>query len=239
MSANPATPPAAVTLDSGPTGGGDIDDFELFYARRALRRLKNLIGRETLLELLAPAIEEGTAFLRTHTQDSHGEFQCGTTVLSARGITAAQFLGWMDTAFSDQDVLLAAHPEHYSIVNRPDATVHIVENIGPHVGSFLLGDWASEAMAWAADAPERLPEADFPFKKATNMFLPDGTIFGRLLTQFGDTDDGFAAHLTVYLPASCPGDVLEHHLRHFAVEFRNWIVNAASDLARANEGEHS
>jgi hypothetical protein len=238
MTANPATPPVTVTLDSGPAGGADIDDFELFYARRALRRLKKLIGRETLLELLGPAIEEGTAFLCTHAQDSHGEFRSGTTVLSARGITAPQFLGWMDKAFSNEDVLLAAHPEHYSITNRPDTTVHIVENIGPHVGSFFLGDWASEAMAWAADAPERLPEAEVPFKKATNMFLPDGTIFGRLLTQFGDTDDGFAAHLTVYLPASCPADVLEHHLRHFAVEFRNWIVNAASDLAHANGGEH-
>jgi hypothetical protein len=239
MTVDLATPSVTVTLDSGPTGGGDIDDFELFYARRALRRLKGLISRESLVELLGPAIEEGTGFLRAHALESHGEFRCGTTVLSARGIAAARFLGWMDKAFSDQGVLLAAHPEHYAITNQPDATVHIVENIGPHVCSFFLGDWASEAMAWAADASELLPEADFPFKKATNMFLPDGTIFGRLLTQFGDLDGGFAAHLTVYLPASCPKDVVEHHLRHFAVEFRNWIVNAASDLARADGGEHS
>ncbi|MGC5396030.1 hypothetical protein ACPXCP_09775 [Streptomyces sp. DT20] len=86
-------------------------------------------------------------------------------------------------------------------------------------------------MAWAADADERLPEAEFPYKKATNFYLADGTVVGRVLIQFGDTAEGFTSSLTVYLPTSCPESVLEHHLRHFAVEFRNWII--ASAAARA------
>lgn len=28
---------------------------------------------------------------------------------------------------------------------------------------------------------------------------------------------------------ACAKDVLDHHLRHYAVEFRNWIVAAAAD----------
>ena len=81
-------------------------------------------------------------------------------------------------------------------------------------------------LEWAADAPELLPEADFPFKKITNLLLDDDTVIGRVLSQFGDTDDGFTASLTVYLPVSCPDEVLEHHRRHFAVEFRNWFTAA-------------
>lgn len=41
----------------------------------------------------------------------------------------------------------------------------------------------------------------------------------------------FTAHLTVYVPVTFPPDVLEHHLRHYAVEFRNWI--AAAGAARS------
>ncbi|MFF1688005.1 MULTISPECIES: hypothetical protein [unclassified Streptomyces] len=63
------------------------------------------------------------------------------------------------------------------------------------------------------------------------LFLEDGTVVGRALIQFGDTADGFTANLTVYFPTSCPKDVLDHHLRHYAVEFRNWIVAAAEARA--------
>ncbi|MFG3178527.1 hypothetical protein ACGFZC_26195 [[Kitasatospora] papulosa] len=85
-------------------------------------------------------------------------------------------------------------------------------------------------MAWAADAEELLPEPEFPHKMSSNLFLADGTVVGRALTQFGDTAEGFTASLTVHVPAGCPQDVLEHHLRHYAVEFRNWILAAATSV---------
>ncbi|MFB7652421.1 MULTISPECIES: hypothetical protein [unclassified Streptomyces] len=216
-----------VRLASGPAGPGDIDDFELFYSRRVLSLLKARLGRQTLFDLLAADIEEGNAFLRQSAQDSGGSFTSGTTVLETQGLKAGQFLAWMGKAFADEDVLLAAQPEHYAMVNKDDGSVHVTENIGPYICSFYLGDWAAEAMAWAAEADELLPEGAFPHKKATNLFLADGTIVGRVLIQFGDTDEGFSSHLTVYLPSSSPAEVLEHHLRHFAVEFRNWIMAAA------------
>ncbi|MFJ8445410.1 hypothetical protein [[Kitasatospora] papulosa] len=56
---------------------------------------------------------------------------------------------------------------------------------------------------------------------SSNLFLADGTVVGRALPQFGDTTE---------VPALCRQDVLEPHLRHHAVEFRNWIVAAATSL---------
>ncbi|MFF7335051.1 hypothetical protein ACIQU5_33415 [Streptomyces sp. NPDC090306] len=221
-----ATP--VVTLSSGPTGAGSIDDFELFYARRALGRFRSLLGRQNLLDLLAADIEKGNASLAEYARASGGDFTGGTTELATRGMAAGEFLAWMDKAFADEEVLLAAQPEHYSMVNQADGTVHVVENIGPHVCSFFLGDWAAEAMAWADDADALLPKEAFPFKKATNLFLADGTVVGRVMIQFGDTEEGFTSNLTVYLPTACPREVLDHHLRHFAVEFRNWIVAAGA-----------
>ncbi|MEU1122072.1 hypothetical protein ABZ371_00415 [Streptomyces sp. NPDC005899] len=227
MTDSPTSAPADVTLVSGPTGAGNIDDFELFYARRALGRFRARLGRQGLLDLLAADIDEGNAFLRESAQASGGSFAGGTTVLSTKGLGAGEFVAWMDKAFADEEVLLSAQPEHYVMVGQANGSVHVVENVGPHICSFYLGDWAAEAMAWAEDADELLPQADFPYKKATNLFLSDGTVVGRVLIQFGETDEGFTSSLTVYLPTSCPRDVLEHHLRHFAVEFRNWIVAAA------------
>lgn len=53
---------------------------------------------------------------------------------------------------------------------------------------------------------------------SSNLLLADGTVVGRALIQFGDTADGFTANLTIYLPVTCPDEVLDHHLRHYAVE---------------------
>jgi hypothetical protein len=217
-----------VTLVSGPAGGGSIDDFELFYARRALDRFRARLGRQGLLDLLAADIEEGNAFLRESAHASDGSFTAGTTVLATSGLTSAAFLAWMDRAFAgDEQALLAAHPEHY-VMGTDSVGARVVENIGPHVCSFYMGGWGTDALAWAADADELLPESEFPHKMSSNLFLADGTVVGRALIQFGDTADGFTGNLTIYLPAAAPRDVLEHHLRHYAVEFRNWIVAAAA-----------
>lgn len=221
----------AVALLSGPAGPGGIDDFELFYARRALSRFRARLGRQGLLDLLAADIEEGNAFLRESARASGGDFTGGTTVLETRGLTTGEFMAWMETAFADENVLLAAHPEHYAMVDQPDGSVRVVENVGPHVCSFLMGGWGAGETAWAADAAELLPESEFPHKRASNLSLDDGTVVGRVLTQFGDTGEGFACRLTVYLPTACPDEVLEHHMRHFAVEFRNWIVAAGEARA--------
>jgi len=216
----------AVNLVSGPTRPESIDDFELFYARRALRRLKGLIGRRGLLDLLADEIEHGNAFLREHARRSNGNFKSATTVLDVYGLKAGDFVGYMDDIVTDEPAMLAAQPEHYVMVGQADGRVHIVENLGPHVCSFLFH--FGKNVEWAAQATELLPESHYPYKKVTNLFLPDGTVVGRVLSQFGDSNEGFSANLTVYFPTTCPDELFEHHRRHFAVEFSNWVKAAAA-----------
>ncbi|MEB8337572.1 hypothetical protein [Streptomyces endophyticus] len=232
MTDQQTSPAVTVTLESGPTDAGNIDDMELFYARRALDRFRTRLGRQGLLDLLAEDIEKGNASLRECARTSDGKFNAGTTVLTARGLSSGEFLAWMEAAFEDGDErpLLAAHPEHY-VMGTDETGARVVENIGPHVCSFYMGGWGTAAMAWADGAAELRPEAEFPHKKSSNLFLEDGTVVGRALIQFGDTTDGFTASLTVYFPTACPEDVLDHHMRHYAVEFRNWIVAAAEARA--------
>ncbi|GAA3289275.1 hypothetical protein GCM10020295_00780 [Streptomyces cinereospinus] len=132
MPDNPTRPPVTVTLEAGPTGTGSIDDFELFYARRVLDRLRARLGRQGLLDLLAADIEKGNAFLRESALTSDGGFTAGTTVLTTRGLTSGQFLAWMEKTFAnDENARLAAHPEHYAMFPGVDGTFTVVENIGP------------------------------------------------------------------------------------------------------------
>jgi hypothetical protein len=216
----------AVDLVSGPAGESTIDDFEIFYARRALRRLKTLIGRDGLLQLLADDIEVGNSFMREHAVQSNGVFRAATTVMAVEGLKASEFVGYMDEILTDEAAMLAAQPEHFVMTGHSDETAHIVENLGPHVCSFLMG--FGRHVEWAAAVPELLPSSEFPFKKVTNLFLEDGTDIGRVLAQFGDTPTGFTANLTVYFPVTCSEEVFEHHRRHFAVEFSNWMKAAAA-----------
>ena len=216
-----------VHLDGDP-GDGTIDGFELSSARRALALLKERLGRERLLELLQDDIAAGDAFLRDHLTRSGGQEATGTTVLRAHGISARQFGGWLGQAFTREDVMLAGHPEHYSIHAEPGATVNIVETLGDQVCSFFMQDW-DDAAVTAQQGPAAPPAG--PPTRRSRMALADGTIIGSIANTFEDTVDGFTAHLSVTLPVTCSPEVVEQHLEHFAVEFRTWILNAATELA--------
>ncbi|MBD1541883.1 hypothetical protein G9E11_06390 [Arthrobacter sp. IA7] len=124
-----------------------IDGFELFSARRALRLLKGKLGREALLELLGDEISAGDALLRDPLDRSRGEETTGTTALLAHGITAAQFRGWLGRGFAREDVMLAGHPEHYSIHAEPGSNVNIVETLGDYVCSFFMRPYDDSVIA--------------------------------------------------------------------------------------------
>ncbi|HEY0813394.1 MAG TPA: hypothetical protein VGE11_08915 [Pseudonocardia sp.] len=193
-----------------------------------LAQVKSLLGRQGLLNLLNEEIEKGNAFLREMAELSDGELRSTTVVLAARGLKAFQFLQWLGKAFDEERALLAAEPDHYAMFRNSDATVTVVERLGLHASRVLLPafdaapDWVPET------AGDLLPESEYPFRRIAAITLPDGTVVGRMLTQFGDTDDGFTANITAYFPAACSEEFFEHHRQHIAVEFTNWITAAAA-----------
>ncbi|MEP6629201.1 MAG: hypothetical protein ABJA89_01965 [Lapillicoccus sp.] len=215
---------------AGEDHDGTIEAYELRAARRALALLKTTLGRERLLELLSDEIDAATTYLREHVERSAGEEINGTTVLRAHGISAAGFTGWLAQAFGREDVLIAGHPEHYSI-HASGGRVNIVETLGDHVCSFFMLPWDDAKSPVAEQPPATNPAgADVVVhRRRSRMALDDGT-FGSIANAFQDEGDGFVAHLSVTLPATCGPDAVEHHLQHFAVEFRSWILRAAHEL---------
>ncbi len=227
-SAAPHQTTVTVDIVSGPSEPGTAADFELQHARRVLARLKSLLGRQGLMDLLARDIEEGNAFLREMAELSQGELRSATTVLAVHGLRALDFLRWLEASFGDEQVLLDAEPDHFVIAPNPDATVSVVENFDQYVSHVRLPAH-NVALGWEGEPlAEMLAESEYPFRRIAPMTLPDGTVVGRMLTQFGDTADGFTANLTCYFPASCPEAIFEHHRQHLAVEFTNWIRAAAA-----------
>lgn len=189
--------------------------------------MKRRLGRVRLLELLQQEIAAGDAFLRDHLARSDGREATGTTVLRAHGISAGEFGGWLARAFAREDVMLAGHPEHYSIHTEPGSTVNIVETLGDQVCSFFMQEW-DEAVV--ADQQRSAALAGGAPTRRSRMALADGTVVGSIANTFSDEDGGFTAQLSVTLPATCHPDVVEQHLEHFAVEFRTWILAAATEL---------
>lgn len=223
--------PAHWVRPEGQDDDATIDGYELFCARRALALLKGRLGREKLLELLAQDIQARADHLREQVRLSAGHELSGTTTLRGTGISAAAFGAWLAQAFARQDVLLAAHPEHYSIHHAPGHDVNIVETLGEHVCSFYMRLWDATTPApptpgSSADAVDATQPGDGA--RRSHIVLADGTVVGSVATAFQDTDDGLLARLSVTLPATCQAPV-DQHLEHFAVEFRTWILQAARE----------
>lgn len=219
---------ASVEIAAGPTASLSAESLELLHARQVLAKLESRLGRQGFLDLFASDIKEGNDFLRDMAVASGGQLKPATTVLAVRGVKAAHFLHWLDVSFGDESILLAAEPDHFVIVRNPDSTVTVVENLGPYVCSIQLPAYDAAANWTAETIDELLPESDYPYRRIADMSLDDGTVVGRMLTQFGDTEEGFTASLTVYFPVTCPDEVFEHHRQHLAVEFSNWILGAAA-----------
>lgn len=203
-----------------------IDGFELLSARRALGLLKGKLGRERLLELLRDEVAAGDDFLRTNVERSGGQETTGTTRLRAHGITAAQFSGWLALAFGHEDIMLAGHPEHYSIRAEPGHTMNIVETLGEYVCSFFMREWDDSVVAGQTLLSGTTAK---PAGRRSQMLLGDGTVVGSIANAFDEEPDGFTATLSVTLPATCGPDVVQQHLEHFAVEFRTWILRVAAE----------
>lgn len=202
-----------------------IDGFELFSARRALKLLKEKLGRQSILHLLSEEITAGNAFLRDHIKRSEGMQATGTTVLDAHGTTAAAFVGWLGRAFAREEVMLAGHPEHYSIHAEPGRGPNIVETLGEYVCSFFMREWNDNPLT-----EQNRPDVDAKANaRHSQILLEDGTVVGSISTAFEEAPGGFTATLSVTLPVTCAPDVIQQHLEHFAVEFRTWILRSIAE----------
>lgn len=146
--------PLQITFTSGPSNPSSLPTLELLAARRALLKLKTLLGPSALKSLVAPDIASGTSSWEAILSSAHDNASSpdpSTRVLASVAFSAVPpdcdavpkfsagaFAGWFaDTAFRRVEKLWAGHPEHYfiAISQNGDGTLaaELVEPWGPWV----------------------------------------------------------------------------------------------------------
>ncbi|KAK3323794.1 hypothetical protein B0T19DRAFT_476828 [Cercophora scortea] len=129
---------------TGPYPPGTHDSLELLAARRALKKLKDLLGPSALQTLLddeikagyaawhaihaSPASETDTDRVLAEVHITAIPHDCNLPAASnfnlpaASNFTALAFAGWfVDSAFNHREKLWEGHPEHYGVLTAPNA----------------------------------------------------------------------------------------------------------------------
>ncbi|KAK3353272.1 hypothetical protein B0T25DRAFT_544121 [Lasiosphaeria hispida] len=190
-----------VNFSAGPSEPGTPPSLELVAARRALKKLKFLLGPEALLELLAGDIDAGNAawhaILAASPPDNpdptapdqtpHVVAEIHLTAIpddcahhTPVNFTAYNFLAWFtDSAFNHADKLWAGHPEHFGLQTTPntDGTMRaeLLEPWGPVLTRSVVPRLAAVMPGGGVKKPFMKPLPDFPFQSVGEETLMDGT----------------------------------------------------------------
>ena len=198
-----------------------IRDIELTRARRALAYLKAKIGNAAMRDLLKDDLDHTQARNRAWVEASSGRWKSGSLELVVPGPTAAAFHGYFMTMMKEdrQPELRAGHPEHF--MNVP---------LGPHAE--VIENVGQDDLPWFIRLDFMPPDTEFPApwdpaypaEHRLGAFIndADGLRIGSAIHEMRDIEDGLHIKLTIVLPNAAPDVLIEGHLQHFAVEFRNW-----------------
>lgn len=215
------------TMKDRRLGPADLDAEELSRALGALAYLKTRIGNDGMRKLLAADLDETTKRTGSWAAASQG-WKSANLRLVVPGPDAAAFHGFfMEMMKQDrQPDLRAGHPDHFMNVPLvPKAEV--IENVG------------EDDLPWFielefTDDEARFPgewDPAFPHRLAAIIFNAEHVQIGSAMHELRDTGDGTELSMTISLPDAAPDALLDGHLRHFAVEWRNW-----ARLARERSG---
>lgn len=228
---SPQTPSLSLQY-SRPNGDAvttnDINTWELKASRRALKTLKTLLSNESMLSLLAPAIEEADIYFKSIIAKSNDEYKESRIDLKARGLKVSHFMDWWKEWMADLqspeikqktflETMVPAHPEHYALPPYPSG---VVETIGEHIARVQIKP--------IFDPPEFVRAYGDPSFLPLSAIgtLDDGSVLFYILQELRDCDEGFEFRLRLLFPAAAPQVFFDEHAEHLAVEFRSFVTSA-------------
>lgn len=235
------TPTAAsvsATTDCWTVDDAGIDTFELEASRRALANLRTLLYGKPMWDLIEAQVDASEKQFQEWYAASNGEYRGGQVKLAIDGVSVKQLFGSImqtlgaafepDAAAKKQAVIdgvFPAHPEHYGLALEGPGGV---ETMGG------LPTLTFPSYVETDDVPDfirDLIDPSYELSKVGTGLLRDGTVQSYVLQEFRDVEGGIEASLRIWYPAACPESVVEEHLRHYTVEFRNGVRAAAGAQA--------
>ena len=209
----------------------DILDLELNRARRSLAYLKRKIGNDGMRRLLDDDLQTMMAKVRGWVEASGGAWRTASLDLAVPGPGARAFQDWYeDMVGSGREAeMRAGHPEHF-ISHPMTGQVEVVENIGEtelpwRVFYRALPEDFAYPSAW---------DASYTLHYGMELLDADGLRVGFSMRQSRDAEAGLQLRFTTHLPQAAPADLVQRHLHHFAIEFRNWTHMALQEREAAH-----
>lgn len=224
-----ASIPFTIIAQSGPSTPGGFKDFEVVFARRAMMKIRRLMGDERLKELLKEEIAEADTYWKKIASESDGKWRAARIVISPRGLTSKEFLTWFVPRAGEGDTpeKIAVHPEHWVIDTKKGMQgIYVLETLGDKVTQCTLRDEGKGAPEFVA------VDESCPMRFGGSLVTYEGTHMAEAFHQFKDHEDGkgFTADLAIYFPAACEEEIIETHRQHLLVEFTNWMQMAYTEL---------
>lgn len=221
----------SAVVESGPTTPGTAEEYELRFARRALRKIKERLGVEAIEKALQPDIEAGEAYFNeVAVRNGPDAFaNCGVQ-LAIYGITLEEFLDWFHTHCTKRvSAMQAAQPEHWVVTSNARGNQTVIENLGETIARFhVTFEPPSKPFQTQVIRP------DFPLRMSGRGTTAAGTVLGYILHQFrplkGDAGIGFDANLNIFFPEAAGEELIEQHRQHLVVEFTNWTRACYQEL---------
>lgn len=220
-----SAPPFAVGVLKGPSSKHDTKYLEARFARRSMMLVRRLLGEDRLIDLLQNETAASSKWWRDISLTSNNQWTPARIILSARGLTAKEFIEWFtptEGGMTPDHEKLAAHPEHWVVrPSQGSEGMLVLETLGELPTLFTLG-FGTAVSDFVLDDPT------FPAKMTARGYLGDGTPVMELYHQLKDHVDGqgFDIDLAIYFPARAGEDVVECHRQHLLVEFSNWFRQA-------------
>lgn len=202
----------------------DIEMMELKRARHALFFLKSKIDSSLMQSILQKDLSETTSKSEQWVDDSRGKWQCGSMLLTADGIFTEDFHSYFMSLMenNNEQAIRSAHPEHFR--NRMLASgPEIIENIGEdslpwHVFGYFIP---------VANIPGFRQDESFNIHFGLEVRSVNNKVVAFAGHELKNNGTGMQAKLTIILPSAPDSSLVEGHLNHFTVEFRNWCLSAA------------
>lgn len=208
-------------------------DATLKDFKAAMINLKLAIGDDNMRPLLKPDTDYMSTQYTDKVSHQKGNYNLSNTVVTVKGMTLDQFLGWFGgrKAANDRKQMLLANPEHYLVTTKQvngSAGQELIETMG-------LFERPMHYYLHFTDDPNNYPAprlAGYPkYMCVVGSDVRTGQDAGIVaMHQFKPEEDGFTANLNIYFDKNYPVALANGHTKHLAIEFSNWIRAAYQTL---------
>lgn len=190
---------------------------------RKVTEIKMEYSYNEIVKLLSNKLWFSEKFMKMICKLSRDKRKFSITEIEMKGISAKEVISGIDSLMLTQskendEVNLAACPEHYVLRPSGENTLEVIETTGnsPLPVQFFINYGDESGIQTPRDK-------SYEYQSVGVARLKNGTILGGVRHQFKEEDNGFKARLVVEFPSMCPTSIIKEHQLHLACEFSYWF----------------